>query len=56
MEQNVEIKKPDPNPRDMAAGEIVVNVQKTDENGVTWNPNDMLFYHIFPNSRKQPDC
>lgn len=35
MEQNVEIKKPDPNPRDMAAGEIVVNVQKTDENGVT---------------------
>ena len=27
MEQNVEIKKPDPNPRDMAAGEIVVNVQ-----------------------------
>lgn len=35
MEQNVEIKKPVPNPRDMAAGEIVVNVQKTDENGVT---------------------
>ena len=35
MEQIVEIKKPDPNPRDMAAGEIVVNVQKTDENGVT---------------------
>lgn len=39
MEQNVEIKKPDPNPRDMAAGEIVVNVQKTDENGVTISLN-----------------
>ena len=35
MDPNVEMKKPDPNPRDMAPGEIVVSIQKTDETGVT---------------------
>ena len=63
MEQNVEIKKPVPNPRDMAAGEIVVNVQKTDENGVTiklWpdvsavrnHMNDLVSLVKWPRSRR----